>query len=81
MDEGDVIYIMQQYSDMKNNEIMPFGATQIYLEIIILSCIRQKNIGYCLYMKSNKNDTNGFIYKTEIDSQIEKEKYCMIWLI
>ena len=28
-------------------------------------------------MKSNKNDTNGLIYKTEIDSQIEKTS---LWL-
>ena len=62
---------------MKNNEIMPFGATYIYLEIIILSCIKQKNIGYCLYMKSNKSDTNGPIYKTETDSQIQKTS---LWL-
>ena len=28
-------------------------------------------------MKSNKNDINGLIYKTEIDSQIEKTS---LWL-
>ena len=28
-------------------------------------------------MKSNKNDTNGLIYKTEIDLQIEKTS---LWL-
>ena len=26
-------------------------------------------IWYCLYVESKKNDTNKFIYKTEIDSQ------------
>ena len=36
------IYKMEYYSAIKNNEIMPFAATWMYLEIIILSEVSQK---------------------------------------
>ena len=36
------IYIMEYYSTIKRNEIMPFAATQIQVEIIILSEVSQK---------------------------------------
>ena len=36
---------MEYYSAIKKNEIMPFGATSLDLEIIILSEISQKNKG------------------------------------
>ena len=35
------IYIMEYYSAIKNNEIMPFVATWMDLEIIILSEVSQ----------------------------------------
>ena len=45
MDKEDVvciyIYIMEYYSAIKKNEIMPFVATRMDLEIIILSEISQ----------------------------------------
>ena len=36
------IHTMEYYSDIKKNEIMPFVATWIDLEIIILSKVSQK---------------------------------------
>ena len=50
---------------------MPFAATQMDLEIIMLSEVRQKKINIT-YMWNLKNDTNELIYKTETDSQISK---------
>ena len=45
---------------------MPFAATKMNLEVIILSEARQTKtdmIGYFLYIESTKNDTNEVIYK------------------
>ena len=40
MDEG--IYVLKYYLAIKKNEIMPFAATWMDLEIIILSEVSQK---------------------------------------
>ena len=55
---------------------MPFVATWMDLEIIILSEVSQREIPheitYMWNLKKKKNDINEFIYKTEIDSQTQK---------
>ena len=63
---------MEYYSAIKKNEIMPFAATRIDLEIIILSEVSQKErqIPYDItYMWNLKYGTNEHIYETETDSQ------------
>ena len=61
---------------LKKNEIMPFAATWMDLEIFILSEVSQKEKDkyyMVLFIRGiSKNDTNELIYKTEIDSQTQK---------
>ena len=62
---------MEYYSAIKKNEIKPFAATWMQLEVIVLS---QKDtyhipIPNTTYMWNLKYDTNEPIYKTETDSQ------------
>ena len=42
MDKMQYIYTMEYSSAIKKNNIMPFTATRMYLEIIILSEVSQK---------------------------------------
>ena len=64
------IYTMEYYSAIKKNEVMPFAATWMDLEIIILSEVNQRQISYGIAYGWNLNyDTNELIYQTEIDSQ------------
>ena len=63
---------MEYYSAMKKNEIMPFAATWMDLEITILSEVNQTEKDkymISLICRILKNATNEHIYKTEIDSQ------------
>ena len=75
MDKEDVVYIytMDYYSAIKKNEIMPFAATRMDLEIIILCEVkshRERQMSYDItYMWNLKYDTNELIYKTKTDSQ------------
>ena len=63
------IYIMEYYSAIKN-EIIPFTATWMVLEIIILSEVSQREIPYDItYLWNVKYDTNEPIYDIETDSQ------------
>ena len=52
------ICVMEYYSSIKKNEIMPFAAIWMDLEIFILSEVSQtakdKYIWYCLYVESEK---------------------------
>ena len=43
------MYTMQHYSGIKNNEIMPFAATWMDLEIVILTEVKQRQISYNIY--------------------------------
>ena len=49
MDKEDVVhvYTLEYYSAIKKNEIMPFVATWIQLEIIILSEVSQREKNKC----------------------------------
>ena len=50
MEKEDVVYIytytMEYYSAIENNETMPFAATWMNLEIIMLSEERERQIPY-----------------------------------
>ena len=68
------IYTMEHYSAIKKSEVLPFAATQMDLEIVILSEVRERQIILydIRYMWNLKYDTNELIYKTEIESQTKK---------
>ena len=53
---------MEYYSAMKKNEIMPFAATWMDLEIITWSEVRERQISYVTYMWNLiKNNTKELI--------------------
>ena len=56
---------------------MPFTATWIDLEIIILNEVGERQIYDSTYMWNLKNDTDELTYKTETDSQTQKTN---LWL-
>ena len=65
------IHKIKYYSSITKNEIMPFAATWIDLEIIILSEVKsERQIPHDItYIWNLKYDTNELIYKTETDPQ------------
>ena len=63
------VYIMEYYSAIKMNEIMPFAATWMHLETFVLSEVRERQISYDItYMYNLKYDTNEHIYETETEA-------------
>ena len=72
MDKEDVVHIYNGILlSHKNNEIMPFAATWMDLEIIILSkSNRERQIPYdTTYMWNLKYDTTEPTYEIETDSR------------
>ena len=66
------IYIMAYHSVIKTNEIMPFAAMWLDLEIIILNKVgqKEKNKQHMIALIYRiRCDPNEYIYKTETDSQ------------
>ena len=63
---------VEYYSAIKKNAVMPFAATRMDLEIIILSEVRRRReISYdnpCM-RNLKRNDANKLTYKTETDFQ------------
>ena len=71
------MHAMEYYSDIKKNEIMPFSATWMDLEIIKIGEVRKRKTittGYHLYVESKIQHKH--MYKTKIDSQIEQTCGC-----
>ena len=67
------IYTMEYYSAIKKNKIMPFAATWMDLEIVILSEVSQTEKDkymILLICRILKKGTNELIYKTEVESQM-----------
>ena len=93
MDKEDEVYIhthththtraQEYYSTVTMNKIMPFAATRMDLEIIILSEVNQTDIVYQIYdityMWNLKYDTNELIYETETDSQTLRTDRRLPW--
>ena len=77
MDIEDVVHThMAYYSAIKKNEIMPFAAIHMDLDIIIPSEVSQteKDKYHMLSLIHGilKNNTNELIYKSKTNSQTEK---------
>ena len=72
MDKEDVVHIYNGMLAVKMNEIMPFAATWVDLESIILSKVNpaeeNKYHRISLICGLLNNNTKEFVYKTETDS-------------
>ena len=74
MDNEDVvhIYVVEYYSAIKWNEIVPFAPTWMQLEIIILSEVREREIPYDItFMWNLKYNANELTHEIETDSQTD----------
>lgn len=78
MDKEDVghIYILEYYSTIKKNKIMPSASTQMDLEIITMNEVSEmEKYNYhmlSLICRIQKNDTKELNYRTETNSPISK---------
>ena len=69
------IYTMEYNSAIKKNEIMPFPATWLQLETLLLSEVGGRQIPCDIsYMSNLKYDINESMYKTETDMKITKKR-------
>ena len=77
MDKDVCIYTRthEYYSAIKHNEIMPFAAIWMDLEIILISEVSQKQKYDDVYTWNLKYNTNESIYK--IDSQTQRRDFCL----
>ena len=67
------IYTLEYYSAIKKNEILPFAATWMDSENVILSeasSDKERQIYDITYMRNLKINTNESTYKTETDLQV-----------
>ena len=66
-----MVHIYNGILAIEKNDIMPFAATSMDLEITMLSKVSQRQIssGITYMWNLKKNDTNELIDKTETDSQ------------
>ena len=73
---------MEYYSAIKKKKILPFAATWMDLEDIMLSEISQRKINtiwYCLYVESKKIQQTSEYNKKEADSQIQRQTSGYQW--
>ena len=72
---------MEYYAAIKKNELMPFAATWMELEFIILSEVSQtekyKHPMISLISNLKKRDPNELLYKTETYPQTKKTNLCL----
>ena len=63
---------MDYYSAIKKNEILPFAATWMDLEIVILCEVRHRKTNMILFICGilKKKSTNELIYKTKVESRM-----------
>ena len=71
------IKIMEYYSSMKKNKVIPPAVQWVYLEIIILSEVNQTQKDKChtillICGVSKKKSTNKPTCKAEVESQMQK---------
>ena len=72
------LYTMGYYSAVKENEILPFAATQMKWDAFIMSEVSQTEKKKYIYGTINMwNLKNDLIYKTGTDSVTQKTNLCL----